>query len=94
VKVDFPVRAGRAAVVKIHQEDGEPVPAGAVLRVRGQQEEVFVGRRGEAFVPGLEAANEVEVRWRGVACAFTLAVPPAANDEILRLGPVTCRRKP
>lgn len=94
VKVDFPVRGGRAAVVKIHQEDGEPVPAGAVLRVRGQPEEVFVGRRGEAFVSGLQPANEVDVRWRGGACAFSLALPAAANDEILRLGPVTCRRKP
>jgi outer membrane usher protein len=92
VKVDFPVRSGRAALVKIHQDDGEPVPAGAVVQLEGQKEEVFVGRRGEAFITGLQPANQLQVRWRGGNCAFALALPPAANDEILRLGPVTCRR--
>lgn len=91
VKVDFPVRSGRAALVKIHQEDGEPVPAGAVVSVQGQPGEVFVGRRGEAFVTGLQPRNELAARWPGGRCGFALALP-AANDEVLRLGPVTCRR--
>jgi outer membrane usher protein len=91
VKVEFPVRSGRAALVKIHQEDGEPVPAGAVVRIQGQKDEVYVGRRGEAFVTGLQPANELQVRWRDGGCGFRLVLP-AANDEVLRLGPVTCRR--
>jgi len=91
VKVEFPVRSGRAALVKIHQEDGEPVPAGAVVRIQGQKDEVYVGRRGEAFVTGLQPANELRVRWRDGGCGFRLVLP-AANDEVLRLGPVTCRR--
>ena len=91
VKVEFPVRSGRAALVKIHQEGGEPVPAGAVVRIAGQKEEAYVGRRGEAFVTGLQPSNELQVRWREGSCAFTLALP-AANDDVLRLGPVTCRR--
>jgi outer membrane usher protein len=91
VKVDFPVRGGRAALVKIHQENGEPVPAGAVVRIQGQTEEVYVGRRGEAFVTGLEAANDLRVSWRGGECALRVVLP-AANDDVLRLGPLTCRR--
>lgn len=92
VKVEFPVRSGRAALVKIHQENGEPVPAGAVVQLPGEKEEIFVGRRGEAFVTGLQAQNELHVRWREGSCSFSLALPPAANDDVLRLGPVTCRR--
>jgi outer membrane usher protein len=91
VKVDFPVRSGRAALVKIHQEDGEPVPAGATVTVQGGGQEIFVGRRGEAFITGLQPQNQLQVRWRGGNCAFPLTLP-AANDEVLRLGPVTCRR--
>jgi outer membrane usher protein len=67
------------------------VPAGAEVTVRGQKEPVYVGRRGEAFITGLQPSNGVQVRWRGASCGFTLDLP-AANDEILRLGPVTCRR--
>jgi len=86
------VRSGRAALVKIHQEDGEPVPAGAVVQIQGDKEEMFVGRRGEAFVTGLQAQNEMLVRWREGRCTFSLPLPPAANDDVLRVGPVTCRR--
>jgi outer membrane usher protein len=93
VKVEFPVRAGRAALVKIHDEAGEPVPAGAVVQVKGQKEEAYVGRRGEAFVTGLQDRNDLLVRWRGGSCGFSLALP-AANDDVLRVGPVTCRRAP
>jgi outer membrane usher protein len=91
VKVDFPVRSGRAALVKIHQENGEPVPAGGTVRIRSEKEEAFVGRRGEAFVTGLQPSNQLEARWQTGSCSFELNLP-AANDEVLRLGPVTCRR--
>lgn len=93
VKVDFPVRSGRAALVKIHDEKGEPVPAGAVVTVQGQAEEFYVGRRGEAFVTGLPDASTLRVRSRAGECTFPLQLP-AANDEVLRLGPVTCRSRP
>ena len=91
VKVEFPVRAGRAALVKIHDEAGEPVPAGAVVQAKGQKEEAYVGRRGEAFVTGMQDNNELLVRWRGGSCGFQLALP-AANEDVLRVGPVTCRK--
>ncbi|MEJ8838768.1 fimbria/pilus outer membrane usher protein [Ramlibacter sp. AN1133] len=91
VLVDFPVRSGRAALVRMQQENGEPVPAGAKVQVEGQKEEIYVGRRGEAFVTGLQAANRLDVHWPGGRCSLALAVPPAANDDVLRIGPVPCR---
>ena len=91
VLVDFPVRSGRAALVRMRQDDGEPVPAGAQVRIAGQREEVYVGRRGEAFVTGLQPTNRLDVHWPGGRCGFELALPAAANDEVLRVGPVQCR---
>jgi outer membrane usher protein len=93
VMVEYPVRSGRAAVVKIEDEKHEPIPAGAVVQIGGKGEEFYVGRRGEAFVTGLETRNELQVHWKGGSCAFTLELP-AANDDIPRLGPVTCRSRP
>lgn len=93
VKVDFPVRGGRSAVVKIHDERGEPLAPGSTVRLQGDKEEFFVGRRGEAFITGLQGANRVEARTREGACTFDLNLP-ASNEEVLRLGPITCRRKP
>ncbi|GAB3665329.1 fimbria/pilus outer membrane usher protein [Ramlibacter alkalitolerans] len=91
VLVDFPVRSGRAALVRMQQDDGEPVPAGAQVRIEGQKEEVYVGRRGEAFVTGLQPANRLDVHWSGGRCSLALALPPAANDDVLRIGPLPCR---
>jgi outer membrane usher protein len=93
VKVDYPVRSGRGAVVKIQDEKGEPVPAGSTVSLQGEKEDFFVGRRGEAFVTGLQPSNRLQVRTREGTCSFTLTLP-ASNDEVLRLGPVTCRRNP
>jgi outer membrane usher protein len=91
VKVDFPVRSGRAALVKIHDEAGEPIPPGSTVQIRGEAGEFFVGRRGEAFVTGLQDRSELVVRGREIQCNVAVTLP-AANDEVVRIGPVTCRK--
>jgi outer membrane usher protein len=93
VKVDFPVRGGRSALVKIHDEKGEPLPPGSTVHLRGDKEEFYVGRRGEAFLTGLQPSNQVEARTREAACTFELQLPES-DEEVLRIGPLTCRRKP
>lgn len=92
VKVDFPVRGGRSALVKMQDEEGEPLPAGATVHLPDDAEEFYVGRRGEAFLTGLQPRNRVEVRTPRGRCLFDLDLP-ASDEEILRVGPVTCRRK-
>lgn len=93
VKVEFPVRSGQSALVKIHDEKGEPIPPGSTVHLQGDKEEFFVGRRGEAFLTGLQPTNRLQVRARGGSCGLTLELPKT-DEEVLRLGPVTCRSKP
>ncbi|HSV45541.1 MAG TPA: fimbria/pilus outer membrane usher protein, partial [Ramlibacter sp.] len=45
VKVVFPVRSGRAALIKLVLDDGEPAPAGAEVELVGDKHEFFVARR-------------------------------------------------
>lgn len=87
----FPVRSGRGALLRIVFEDGEPAPAGAVVRIEGEKEEFYVARRGESFVTGLQSSNRVSLSWEGKRCDFAVLLPPAANDEIVRLGPLQCK---
>lgn len=91
VKVTFPVRSGRGALIKIVFDDGEPAPAGAQLELVGDKQEFFVARRGEAFVTGLQAKNELRLHWRGATCSFTVDLPAGKVDEIARVGPLACR---
>ncbi|MBC7601689.1 MAG: fimbrial biogenesis outer membrane usher protein [Ramlibacter sp.] len=90
VKAAFPVRMGRAALVRVVLDDGEPAPPGAVVRIEGDKEEFIVARRGEAFVTGLQPSSLAFLSWQEQKCALELILPAAAKDEVLRLGPVAC----
>jgi len=90
VKVEFPVRSGRAALVRLVFDDGEPAAAGGVVRIDGDPEEFYVARRGEVYVTGLQSRNRLTLRWNGQTCGFDLALPPPAGDEIAKVGPVRC----
>lgn len=51
VKVIFPVRSGRSALLKIVLDDQQPAPTGAIVRIEGDAPEFVVARRGEATTP-------------------------------------------
>ena len=90
VKVTFPVRSGRGALVRIVLDDGQPAPAGADLELVGDTKEFFVARRGEAFVTGLKDKNRLRIKWQGRSCEFDVELPPGKPDDIARVGPYVC----
>ena len=91
VKVVFPVRSGRGALVRLVFDDAEPAPAGAVVQIEGEKEEFYVARRGEAFITGLQTTNQVLLKWNGQECRFAVSLPPESQQEIARVGPFTCK---
>jgi outer membrane usher protein len=91
VKAVFPVRSGRGALLKIMLDDGDVAPAGATVRIKGDDEEFYVARRGAAFVTGLQQHNIVLLNWNGQQCKIDVTLPPETPDEIARLGPLPCK---
>jgi len=90
VRVAFPVRSGRGALITIHLEDGEPAPAGAEVELLGDPKEFFVARHGQAFVTGLQRQNTLRLKWDGRSCDMQVDLPESGPDEFPRLGPLTC----
>jgi outer membrane usher protein len=90
VKVTFPVRSGRGALVRIVLEDGQAAPSGAELELVGDSKEFFVARRGEAFVTGLKDKNRLRLKWQGRQCELDVELPPGKPDDIARVGPYVC----
>ncbi len=92
VKVVFPVRVGRGALLRVVLDDGEAAPAGAVVRIDGDSQDFYVARRGEAFVTGLlNTANRLLLEWKGQQCRLDVTLPAAASDDIPRVGPLVCK---
>lgn len=91
VKATFPVRGGRGALLRIVLDDGDVVPAGAVVQVEGDKQEFYVARRGEAFVTGMQPNNRILLKWKEQQCIFDVALPPESPDEIPRIGPLQCK---
>ena len=90
VKVSFPVRSGKGALLRVLLDDGEPAPPGATVSIVGDEKEFFVARRGEAFVTGLQQQNQLQLRWQGQNCDLQVRLPTAQTDDILRIGPLPC----
>ena len=63
VVVEFAVKPSRGALIKIRQDDGAPVPAGAQVRVEGQDGAFPVALNGDAYLTGLSARNRAVAMW-------------------------------
>jgi outer membrane usher protein len=90
VRVAFPVRSGRGALIRIVLDDDAPAPAGAEIALEGDSKEFFVARRGEAFVTGLKDKSRLRLTWQGRHCDFDVELPAGSPDEIPRVGPYVC----
>ena len=66
------------------------MPAGAAVELVGDGKEFFVARRGEVFLTGLKHKNTVILKWEAHTCRATIDLPPVPDDQIIRLGPITC----
>ncbi|MEJ7928754.1 fimbria/pilus outer membrane usher protein [Ramlibacter sp. AN1015] len=91
VKVTFPVRSGRGALLQIVLADGEPAPLGAHVRAEGDAETFVVGHRGAAFVSGLQDRSHLVLRWKQASCRFEVVLPPVGDEDITRVGPLVCQ---
>ena len=91
VKIVFPVRGGRGALLKIFLDDGDVAPAGAIVRIDGDAHDFYVARRGEAFVTGLKATNRIRLLWNKKECVFDVSLPPEQASQITKVGPFACQ---
>jgi outer membrane usher protein len=89
----FPVKRSRGALLTIVLENGEPLPAGAQVQIIGdnvEQNEVFpAGLRGEVYLTGLAASNQLRVTLLEQSCEFMLPFPES-TDPLPHLGTYIC----
>ena len=90
VTVDFRIRKVNAALLKLQDANGKPVPIGSVAKVEGAEDQP-VGFDGEAYVTGLKPTNRMEVVLpNGTKCAVQFDYVPVEGD-IPVIGPLRCQ---
>ena len=89
VRVDFDLHRSLGALVTLVEQDGLPIPVGAVAVVAGNDTEFPVGTKGETYLSGLTQSSLVRVSWPGKACEAKIAFTPSA-DPLPKLGPLLC----
>lgn len=98
VKLKFPVREGRAALLSFRVAGDRPAPRGAVLNLEGEARDFLVAGRGEVYVNGLPPGQprRATLSWQGqrcdVAVVWSRPADAAAADamDLPRLGPWHC----
>ena len=89
VFVEFAMLRERPALLLLELEDGQPLPAGAVVTVQASGETTLVGLRGEVFLENLPEQGDIEVTLKGRRCRIPVN-RAATSDPQPRLGPYTC----
>jgi outer membrane usher protein len=89
----FPVKRTRGALLTVVHENGEPVLAGALAHIIGDNDlenELFpIGLRGELYLSGLEMNNRLRVNLKEQSCEFALPFPES-TDPLPHLGTFIC----
>jgi len=88
--VEFPIHRVRDALLQIVLKDGSPLPAGATVRVEGQENTFPVGLKGIAYMTGLATVNRIVVESRGKTCVLEFPLPETAEPQA-RIGPLVCQ---
>ena len=83
----FPVERVRSGTFRLVQDDGKPVPVGAVVTLKGAQFPVVL--EGMVYVTGYDHGMSAEANWTGGHCIFRLE-PPPPDDPLPDMGTVLC----
>jgi outer membrane usher protein len=85
----FPIRRSRGATMKIVLDNGQPLPAGAIVQIIGQPEEFPVALKGNVYITGLAPDNHLRVLWHDQSCQLEVSFPET-EEPLPDLGVFTC----
>ncbi len=94
VIVKLAIKKSSALFFKIKTEDGEYVPAGAVIQIAPGEKVYLVGFDGEVYIEPIPNQNILKgkVKWSEQECYFNKKFS-VNNESILRINDIVCKTK-
>jgi len=91
VVVKFPVKVSHAALLRLVDETGAPMPLGSTATLRATATAFSIGYDGDAYIENLSAHNELTVQGvDGHQCTVSFDYRPVAG-EVPTIGPLRCQ---
>ncbi|MBV9653576.1 MAG: fimbrial biogenesis outer membrane usher protein [Acetobacteraceae bacterium] len=91
VTVRFAIKSSKAALLKLVDSAGKPIPLGSTVQLSGTGQPQIVGYDGEAYLEGLSESNTVVVTAPdGRTCRVSFAYKKA-KGELPEITPAPCR---
>jgi len=84
----FPVERVHSGTFRLITDNGNPVPVGAVVKLKGTLFPVVLD--GLVYVTGYDHGMQAEASWTGGHCSFRLE-PPPPDDPLPDMGTIQCR---
>jgi outer membrane usher protein len=91
--VSFAAQRERGVLLQIALPGGIALPAGALVRVVGSEQDHVAVSGGEVYIPDLAGEATLEARWSGGSCSFRAFVPDD-DDPQPRLVGLLCTPAP
>lgn len=90
ILLEFPVSRSHGATLSIDLDDGQPLPAGAVVTIAGQAQGFPVGQGGTVYLTGLSTRNHLRASWRRQNCEIDVPFTEGP-DPLPDLGRFVCK---
>ncbi|MCU6154361.1 fimbrial biogenesis outer membrane usher protein [Enterobacter hormaechei] len=83
VRAIFNARTGQRALLILNYK-GKPVPFGALVKQKGQENINIVGENGEVYLSGLNEATTLSVNWNDKTCVTQVRITTMTSGGIMR----------
>lgn len=91
LEADFGTTRDRYLSARVERTDGSPVPAGALVHVRGGEQESVIGRGGLLYVPVPAGGTlSARVEWRHGQCRLETRLP-GTGEALVNGGTLICQ---
>lgn len=82
VRAAFNARTGKRVLLTLMFK-GRPMPFGALVKQKGQDNVSIVGENGEVYLSGLNDITTLTVDWNGITCRAKVSVSGSSADQIM-----------
>lgn len=89
VRATFNAKTGQRALLTLMYRD-KPVPFGALVKQKGQDNVSIVGEGGEVYLSGLKDVTTLTAQWNGTTCRAEVSTSGSAADRIM-VQAIACR---